>query len=58
MNTQTDSAPTRLVRTSILIPEATDTALRAMAEKGNRPLSREIRTALEAHVARSGSEAA
>lgn len=42
----------QLVRTSVLVPETTDEALRELAEKGQRPLSWEIRRALEDHVAR------
>ena len=40
----------RLVRTSVLLREDTDLALRELAEEGKRPLSYEIRAALEAHV--------
>jgi predicted transcriptional regulator len=39
-----------LVRTSVLIAQDTDQALRALAEKADRPLSWEIRRALETHV--------
>ena len=42
---------TELVRTSILITAETDQALRDLADKGKRPLSWEIRAALEAWVA-------
>ena len=57
MNTQ-DPRATRLVRTSVLVPEAVDTALRALADEADRPLSREIRRALEEYVARETQEAA
>jgi len=40
----------KLVRTSVLIPVETDTSLRLLAKRGERPLSWEIRKALEAHV--------
>lgn len=40
----------KLVRTSILVHEETDQALRRLAERGKRPLSWEIREALERHV--------
>lgn len=40
-----------LVRTSVLVTQETDRALRALAEQGRRPLSWEIREALERHVA-------
>lgn len=40
----------KLVRTSVLIPAETDASLRMLADKGKRPLSWEIRVALEAHV--------
>lgn len=40
-----------LVRTSVLVREDTDRALRDLAAEAHRPLSWEIRLALEAHVA-------
>lgn len=49
METQDDRAT--LVRTSVLIPEETDQALRELADAADRPLSREIRRALEMYVA-------
>lgn len=51
-------APTSLVRTSILVTAETDQALRALAKAGDRPLSREIRRALEDHVRRETRKAA
>lgn len=39
-----------LTRTSVLVPKETKEALEALAEKGNRSLSREIRQALEEYV--------
>ncbi len=42
----------KLVRTSVLVFEETDRALRELADEGERPLSWEIRRALEDHVAR------
>lgn len=48
MSTQADSAElAKLVRTSILVGADTDKALRALADEGHRPLSWEIRAALE-----------
>lgn len=47
-----------LVRTSVLVDAETDRALRDLAEKAHRPLSWEIRLALEAHVTRVLKEAA
>lgn len=41
----------KLVRTSVLVTDETDRSLRALAEAAHRPLSWEIRLALEAHVA-------
>lgn len=41
----------KLVRTSILVKQDTDTELRRLAGEAHRPLSWEIRLALEAHVA-------
>lgn len=52
MSTQGEQAAGKLVRTSVLVPETTDEALRELAEKGQRPLSWEIRRALEDHVER------
>jgi predicted transcriptional regulator len=52
MDTQDRRATEKLVRTSVLIPERVDSALRSLAHDGDRPLSREIRRALEDHVAR------
>jgi predicted transcriptional regulator len=43
---------TALVRTSILVTQETNVALRRLAEIGERPLSWEIRRALEDHVER------
>lgn len=40
----------KLVRTSVLVTEETDRALRRLADHGERPLSWEIRRALEDHV--------
>ena len=40
----------KLVRTSVLVPEDVDLALRNLADAGKRPLSWEIRQALENHV--------
>lgn len=48
----TKGKPEQLVRTSVLVPEATDEALRKLADEGQRPLSWEIRRALEDHVER------
>ena len=50
-----NATPEKLVRTSVLVTEATDRALRDLAERGDRPLSREIRRALEDHVDRTAS---
>jgi predicted transcriptional regulator len=52
------TAATKLVRTSILVTEDTDRALRELAEQGNRPLSREIRLALEQYIERTKENAA
>lgn len=38
------------VRGTYIISAETDAALRALAESGNRPLTREIRQALEEYV--------
>lgn len=58
MDTQEPRAAQVLVRTSVLIPEDTDAALRKMADDADRPLSREIRRALESYVARDGEKEA
>ena len=39
-----------LVRTSVLVTADTDRALRELADRADRPLSREIRRALESYV--------
>lgn len=52
----TNSEPAQLVRTSVLVKAKTDRALRALAEQAHRPLSWEIRLALEAHVAEDDRE--
>jgi len=41
-----------IIRTSVMLPERTDKALRKLAKDGDRPLSRQIRKALEEHVER------
>lgn len=43
----------RLIRTSVLIPKPTDEALRKLADRAERPLSWEIRRALEDYVERA-----
>jgi predicted transcriptional regulator len=48
----------KLVRTSVLVPEEVDASLRLLADKGKRPLSWEIRQALENHVEAEMREAA
>lgn len=56
---QSDGSHTpKLVRTSVLISEATDESLRALADTAKRPLSWEIRLALEEWVEREGGRAA
>lgn len=52
MDTQDGRVDKKLVRTSVMVSEDTDRALREIAEKAHRPLTWEIRLALEAHVAR------
>lgn len=47
-----------VVRTSVLVTEDTDRALRKLAERADRPLSREIRRALEEYVKRETRKAA
>jgi predicted transcriptional regulator len=51
-------SPTTLVRTSVLITSDTDRRLRALADAADRPLSREIRRALEEYVDREEAQAA
>lgn len=52
MQTKPDNT-TELVRTTILIRADTNAALRALAAAGKRPISWEIRAALEDHVERN-----
>jgi predicted transcriptional regulator len=47
-----------LIRTSVLVPRGTHQALNDLADKGKRPLSWEIRNALEEHVKRENGKAA
>ena len=58
MDTQDEQRDERVVRTSISIPESVDAAIRQLAHKHDRPLSREIRRAIEAHVEASKRKAA
>ena len=58
MSTQSDSATGEMVRTTVMVPKALDQAIRDLAEAHDRPLSREVRRALEAHVEREKAEAA
>ena len=58
MDTQGDRATSNLVRTSVLVTEETDAALRELAKKGDRPLAREIRRALEEYVEQNSTKAA
>lgn len=53
----TSENTTGLVRTSILVKAETDAALRELADAGKRPLSWEIRMALEEHVQRQRRKA-
>jgi predicted transcriptional regulator len=48
----------KLVRTSVLIYDSTDSALRELADTAKRPLSWEIRLALEAWVDQREEKAA
>lgn len=50
--------PILVVRTSVLLTEDTDQRLRALADAADRPLSREIRRALEEYVEREEAQAA
>lgn len=50
VKTSRPAAAPGLVRTSVLVPADVDKALRELADKGKRPLSWEIRQALEKHV--------
>jgi len=52
---QSSKATPALVRTSILVPADVDEALRNLADRGQRPLSWEIRRALEDHVERQAA---
>ena len=49
MGTQ-DARAEEIVRTTVMLPESLDRAIRELAQKNDRPLSREIRQALWAHV--------
>jgi predicted transcriptional regulator len=58
MTNHKDANETGLVRTSVLVTAETARALREMAEAGRRPLSYEIRHALEEYVAQNREEVA
>jgi predicted transcriptional regulator len=47
-----------IIRTTVMLPERLDKALRQLAAEGNRPLSRQVRQALEEHVERETKAAA
>jgi predicted transcriptional regulator len=56
MANRKDASSSRKVRTSILVDAETDRRLREMAKRHVRPLSWEIRQALERHVQENYSE--
>ena len=58
MDTQDARASAKLVRTSVLIPPDVHEGLQQLAGAGERPLSWEIRRALEEHVERQLGKAA
>lgn len=58
METQGSRAREKMVRTSVLVREPTYEALNALCDEADRPLSREIRRALEEYVERQFEEAA
>ena len=58
MANRKDTPDTSLVRTSVLVTADTDRALRELADSADRPLSREIRRALEDYVERETRSAA
>lgn len=47
-----------IIRTTVMLPQRIDKALRQLAAEGNRPLSRQVRQALEEHVERETEKAA
>ena len=50
MTTQELRVTEDVVRTTISLPASVDRAIRDLAEKHDRPLSREIRRAIDAHL--------
>lgn len=58
MATQDGRAPAKFERTSVLISGETMAALRALAEKHDRPLARELRRAVDEYVERESLKAA
>jgi len=53
-----EGAEELIIRTTVMLPERIDKALRQLAAEGNRPLSRQVRQALEEHVERETEKAA
>ena len=53
--TNSEAVKPQLVRSSVLLKEETDQALRKLADAAGRPLSWEIRFALERHVAKASN---
>ena len=49
---QTQGAPAKLIRTTVMLSPDMDAAMRALAEAHGRPLAWEIRRAFEAHIDR------
>lgn len=50
METQADGAKTTVVRTTITLPDAMMEELRGLARYNGRPLSWEVRRAIQAHL--------
>lgn len=49
---------TDLVRTTVMVPADLLASMRDLAARGDRPLAREVRRALETHVERENMEEA
>ena len=58
MSEQATQPDEEIVRVTVTLTRTIDTAIRELAATNDRPLSREIRRALEAHIERESEDAA
>jgi predicted transcriptional regulator len=58
MSQQRGGAASKLVRTTVMVPEQMDAEMRRLAEEHGRPLAWELRRALQAHIDRENDRKA